>query len=62
MTLKSTILEFSSTMYLDLLVESRSDKFNYILKNKLTKNAQIAVNISFDVGCQDLILFFFLSV
>ena len=35
------------------LVESRSHKFNQTLKNKLTKIAQIAVNISVDVGFQD---------
>ena len=38
------------------LVESRSHKFSQTLKNKLTKIAQIAVNISVDVGFQDLIV------
>ena len=36
-------------------MKSRSDKFNYILKKKLTKIAQIAANISFNVGFQYLI-------
>ena len=39
------------------LVKSRSDKCNQILKNKLTKIAQTAVNVSCDVGFQDLIVF-----
>ena len=39
------------------LAKSRSDKFSKVLKNKLTKIVQISVNISFDIGFQDLILF-----